>query len=230
MTGSAVLVHGAWSSPEEWCFVDEGLWAAGVEVLAVDLPSHRSATAKRAQDVAVVEEAIAAASPPIVVVGWSYGGALLTECDLDEERVARLVYVASLPDAPPSDPDDRPTAPPLDPANFDFPNDETIVLRDDWWKDTGRSPFSAAAIHHLRDHPRRPVSIAALVGPAMGHAWGVISTTLLLGRDDNLIPPELQEWASRNFPDVRIIDCDHFVPLRAPDHVVAIVLEALVPH
>lgn len=230
MTGSAVLVHGAWSNPDEWCFVDEGLRAAGVEVLAVDLPSHRSATATRAQDVAVVEEAVTAATPPIVAVGWSYGGTLLTECDLDEQRVARLLYVASLPDAPPSEPDDRPTAPPLDPTNFEFPDDQTIVLRNDWWEDPARAPFSAAATHHLRDHPRRPVSITALVSPATGHSWGVIPTTILLGRDDNLIPPALQAWATRRFPDVRIIDCDHFVPLRAPDHVVAIVLEAFVPH
>ena len=229
MTGSAVLVHGAWSNPDEWCFVEEGLRVAGVEVSAVDLPSHQFATGTREQDIVTVEQAINDASPPIVAVGWSYGGTLLTECHLDPGRVAQLLYVASLPNVPLSKPDDRPTAPPLDLADFEFPDEQTIVLRDDWWRDPTRAPFSDAAKQHLTDHPRRPVSIAALVAPTTGIVSASIPTTLLLGHDDNLIPPALQQWASRRFPDVRIVDCDHFVPLRAPDRVVAIVLQTLIP-
>ena len=97
MRGSVVLVHGAWSWPEDWRWVVEELDAKGVEVRAVDLPSHRSSSAVRADDVALVENTIAELPEPVVAVGWSYGGAVITDINADNVNIARLVYVASMP-------------------------------------------------------------------------------------------------------------------------------------
>jgi pimeloyl-ACP methyl ester carboxylesterase len=71
---TAVFVHGAWGNPTDWGFVERLLVDDGVTVVEPDLPSHRSASATRADDVATVEMAITAATAPVVLVGWSYGG------------------------------------------------------------------------------------------------------------------------------------------------------------
>jgi pimeloyl-ACP methyl ester carboxylesterase len=94
---TAVLVHGAWGNPTDWRFVGRLLVDCGVTVVAPDLPSHRSASATRADDVAAVEMAIAAAAPPVVLVGWSYGGGVIGDITHDLDCVGRLVYVASVP-------------------------------------------------------------------------------------------------------------------------------------
>ena len=73
MRGTAVLVHGMWSSPADWRWVAERLRDNDVEVLAPDLPSHRTASAGLTADAAEVRSMIAGARPPVVAVGWSYG-------------------------------------------------------------------------------------------------------------------------------------------------------------
>ena len=52
--GTAVLVHGMWSSPADWRWVAERLRDNDVEVLAPDLPSHRTASAGLTADAAEV--------------------------------------------------------------------------------------------------------------------------------------------------------------------------------
>jgi pimeloyl-ACP methyl ester carboxylesterase len=94
---TAVLVLGAWSSPADWRWVAASLHAHGAGTVIPDLPSHRYRSAGRSDDVQEVEAAIRAAAPPVVVAGWSYGGAVVG--DLAETGpIGRLVYVASIPE------------------------------------------------------------------------------------------------------------------------------------
>jgi pimeloyl-ACP methyl ester carboxylesterase len=74
---TAVLVHGAWSSPADWRWVAGYLQAQAVATVIPDLPSHRHRSADRSDDVQWVEAAIRAAAPPVAVAGWSYGGAVI---------------------------------------------------------------------------------------------------------------------------------------------------------
>jgi pimeloyl-ACP methyl ester carboxylesterase len=226
MLGSAVLVHGAWSHPEEWRWVIERLTPHGIEVIAVDLPSHRSPAGTRDDDVEAVEQTIAALPPPVVAVGWSYGGAILTELTVDPGHVTRLVYVASIPNGPDDSSNTRPTGGDLDLSHFAFPDEQTMLLRDDWWHDGSFAPFAPDVLEYLAAYPRRPVPLEVVLAPT-GVAPKSIATTLILGQDDNLHPPPQQEWAVRTFDDVRIIDSDHFIPVRAPEVVADVVLEAL---
>jgi pimeloyl-ACP methyl ester carboxylesterase len=88
MHGSAVLVHGMWSSPDDWRWVSEGLRQHGVDVIAPDLPSHRSTSAGRASDVDEVRKAIESAASPVVLVGWSYGGSIISGAGVGADKVA----------------------------------------------------------------------------------------------------------------------------------------------
>ena len=91
---NVILVHGAWADGSSWAKVIPLLAAKGLAVTAVQLPL----TSYEA-DVAAVQRAIALTEGEVVLVGHSYGGAVIGQAGNDP-KVARLVYVdAFAPDA-----------------------------------------------------------------------------------------------------------------------------------
>jgi pimeloyl-ACP methyl ester carboxylesterase len=91
---SVVLVHGAWVDGSGWKAVHDALEQDGYEVLVVQNP-----TVTLEADVAVTRRAIAQAKHPVVLVGHSYGGAVISEAG-NNPKVRSLVYVAAFaPDA-----------------------------------------------------------------------------------------------------------------------------------
>ncbi|MGZ4763375.1 MAG: alpha/beta fold hydrolase [Ilumatobacteraceae bacterium] len=92
-----VLVHGAWHGAWCWDLVRERLESAGVHVVAVDLPGHgasREPLADLHGDAAAVTSALDCLDGPAVLVGHSYGGAVVTEAGA-HDRVAHVVYIAA---------------------------------------------------------------------------------------------------------------------------------------
>jgi pimeloyl-ACP methyl ester carboxylesterase len=91
---NVVLVHGAWADGSSWAKVIPLLEAAGLHAVAVQNP-----LTSLQDDVAAVQRAIALQDGPVLLVGHSYGGAVITEAGTDA-KVAGLVYVAAFaPDA-----------------------------------------------------------------------------------------------------------------------------------
>ena len=222
-----ILVHGAWSSPADWRWVEEPLVERGLDVVALDLVSHRDATATRADDVEQVAAAVAGAPTPPVVVGWSYGGSVLTDLDLTSLRVARLVYVAAVPGLPPGDDHVAPPDAEVDVSHLVFGEDGTVVLDDEWFvgSDPAVATLPAPVVDHLRSHPRRPVPLEALVAPPVRAAWRDADTTVLLGASDELIGDAQRRWTRETILDTRIVDSDHFILMRRPQAIVDTVLE-----
>jgi pimeloyl-ACP methyl ester carboxylesterase len=87
---TVVLVHGAFADAGSWAGVTELLLAAGVKVQAVANPLRGVAS-----DSAYVASAIAQIPGPVLAVGHSYGGAVITNGALDAGNVVGLVYVAA---------------------------------------------------------------------------------------------------------------------------------------
>ena len=85
---SIVLVHGAFADGSSWAKVIPLLQRDGYEVTAVQMP-----LTAYADDVATTKRVIAAQGGPVVVVGHSYGGAVITEAAANDARVKALVYV-----------------------------------------------------------------------------------------------------------------------------------------
>jgi pimeloyl-ACP methyl ester carboxylesterase len=223
--GSAVLVHGGWGNPDDWRQVGRLLEDAGVHVRTPDLPSHRSATAGLADDAAEVRDAIRSCSPPVVVVGWSYGGTVISMAAAGEASVTRLIYVSASPMRPNDHPDDLSWVD-QDP-HIIARDDGTFILDNDWWlNEEAGTTFPHDVVEHLRRHPRRPVS-RETAQPQTAAAWQTIPSTVLMGRDDQLVPQNERQWAINNLEDVRFLDSDHFIIFRAPDLVSSAVLEAL---
>src|SRR3981189_3554529 len=85
-----VIVHGAWADGSSWSKVIPLLQAKGLHVVAVQNP-----LTSLADDVAATKRAIAAQDGPVLLVGHSYGGVVITEAGNDP-KVVGLVYVAAL--------------------------------------------------------------------------------------------------------------------------------------
>jgi pimeloyl-ACP methyl ester carboxylesterase len=86
-----VLVHGFWADGTSWSKVIPILRNAGHQVLAVQLPLHSVA-----DDVATVKRALEQLGGPIILVGHSYGGFVITNAAYNNPNVKGLVYVAAL--------------------------------------------------------------------------------------------------------------------------------------
>ena len=86
---NVLLVHGAWANGSSWSKVIPLLAANGLNVVAVELP-----LTSLADDVATTERALALETGPVLLVGHSYAGAVITEAGNDP-KVASLMYVAA---------------------------------------------------------------------------------------------------------------------------------------
>ncbi|UGT44114.1 alpha/beta hydrolase [Nocardia yamanashiensis] len=87
---TVVLVHGAFAESASWSGVVERLQARSLEVVAAanplrDLPG----------DAAYLRDVIASIDAPVVLVGHSYGGLVITEAATGNDKVAALVYVCA---------------------------------------------------------------------------------------------------------------------------------------
>ena len=89
-TTNILLVHGAWVDASSWNGVITVLQEAGYPVLAVQLP-----LSSLDEDIATTKAALASLNGPTVLVGHSYGGAVISGAATDEPNVVGLVYVAA---------------------------------------------------------------------------------------------------------------------------------------
>src|SRR6266852_8606232 len=82
-----VLVHGAWADASGWYDVTRALQARGYKVVAV-----QNSLFSFAQDIETTKRVLAAQQGPIVAVGHSYGGAVITAAAAGNPNVKALVY------------------------------------------------------------------------------------------------------------------------------------------
>src|ERR1700727_2503343 len=87
---NVLLVHGAWADGSSWAKVIPLLEEKGLHVVAVQIP-----LTSFADDVAATQRALALEDGPVLLVGHSYGGAVITEAGNDP-KVAGLVYVSAV--------------------------------------------------------------------------------------------------------------------------------------
>ena len=95
-----VLVHGAWQSESEWEQIKINLTAEGYQVSVVNLPGHGEDTTPASQVefvdyVNTVKAAVNSYNQPVILVGHSLGGAIITQLAAEiPNKIRKLVYVA----------------------------------------------------------------------------------------------------------------------------------------
>ena len=191
-----VLVHGAWADSSSWTKVTKDLQTRGYQVLAPSIPLRGLREDSKYLSAFLRDRT----TGPVVLVGHSYGGAVITNAAKSDEDVKALVYVnAFVPDQGDSilgllDPNHL-----LNPADlFDFvrypgaqKGDSDLYLKQAVFPGAianGVPPATAAAMAAAQ----RPVTFSALTAPSGKPAWRSVPSFYLLGTDDHIVPPVLQ--------------------------------------
>jgi pimeloyl-ACP methyl ester carboxylesterase len=219
---NVVLVHGGFVDGSGWEGVYKILTKDGYRVSVVQNP-----TISLADDVAATKRIVAAQNGPVVLVGHSYGGVVITEAGNDP-KVARLVYITAfapdrgesvstlIKDPPPGAPV-PPILPPqdgylfLDKAKFpaSFAGDV----------DAERAAFMAAS--------QVPWGVDALSGTISEPAWKIKPSWYLIATDDKMIPPAAQRFMSKRAGSTVVeVAGSHAIYVSQPNAVAALIEKA----
>ena len=190
--GAIVLVHGG--------FVDGSGWEGVYRILKMDgyrVSIVQNPTTSLADDVAATKRVIAEQKGPVILVGHSYGGAVITEAGNDPS-VEGLVYVTAFaPDRGESvaslikDPPPGAPVPPILP-----PTDGFLALD----KAKFAASFAADVPAEKADfmaNSQVPWGLAALNGAVTEPAWATKPSWYLVATDDRMIPPPAQRAMSK---------------------------------
>ena len=219
---SVVLVHGGFVDGSGWRGVHDILTKDGYEVIVVQNP-----TISLADDVTVTKRSIAAAKNPVVLVGHSYGGVVITEAGNDP-KVASLVYVAAFaPDAGESVQTLIANPPPGAPVPPILPPQDGFLALD---KDKFAASFAAdvdPALAQFMAHSQVPWGLDAAGGAVTSPAWKSKPSHYLVATDDHMIPPPAQrQMATRAGAEVVETPGSHSVYVSHPDKVAQLVDQA----
>ncbi|RPF28304.1 alpha/beta fold hydrolase [Georgenia muralis] len=224
--GTAVLVHGTWGHPSDWAWVTPFLQERSVEVRAVDLPSHRVPGASLVDDAEHVRHVAAECRAPVALVGWSYGGRVITAAGQGADpRTTALVYVSTIPEQLGGVNDTAWIY--ENPRIHVLPGDRHVLDTREWLEEDGMLTFPEAVRAALRDPPRRPVPFTIETDPVPAIAWQDLPTTILIGTDDGFASPEDQRQAAATFPSTTIVEGDHLLIFRQPAVVADVITTAL---
>jgi pimeloyl-ACP methyl ester carboxylesterase len=217
-----VLLHGAFEDGSAWQQVIAALQRDEYEVVAVQLPLTSIAA-----DVQTAKRVIDAQDGPVVVVGHSWGGAVMTDAAAGNERVKALVYIAAFA------PDAREV---VAAYNDKYPSRLGSALRTD---PAGYVTVDPAQFHELfaKDVDPSLVRIAAatqkpIIGTAFGEsvvhaAWRNVPSWYLITLEDQAIHPNLQRfYAERMKAKTTEIKSSHAVIASHADEVARLIEEA----
>ena len=219
---AVVLVHGGFVDGSGWEDVYKILKKDGYKVSIVQNP-----TSSLSDDVAATKRILATYDGPVILVGHSYGGAVITEAGNDP-RVAGLVYIAAFaPDKGESvaslikDPPAGAPVPPILP-----PQDGYLLLDAEKFPASfaadvapGKAAFMAAS--------QVPWGVAALNGAITQPAWKTKPSWYLITTDDKMIPPPAQHFMSKRAGSTVVeVKGSHAIYVSKPQAVVALIEKA----
>ncbi|MET0314279.1 MAG: alpha/beta hydrolase [Hansschlegelia sp.] len=216
---SIVLVHGAFVDASGWRAVYDQLSQDGYEVLVVQNP-----TITLQDDVAVTRRAIAKAKHPVVLVGHSYGGAVITEAG-DDPKVRSLVYVAAFaPDVGESVATLAKKPVPGEPQAPLLPAEDGFLIVDPAKFPTAFAADVDAGVTAFMANSQVPWGLGAVGGTITTAAWKSKPSHYLLTTEDHMVPPTAQRAMARLAgATIKEVKSSHAVMLSHPDVVAAFI-------
>ena len=217
---SIVFAHGLWADGSCFSKVIEPLIADGYEVIATQ--NHLNTVA---DDAAAVRTSLGRASGPVVLVGHSYGGTVITAGGADD-RVKALVYICAFA---PEDGDptqvDQSKYPPTAIFRHIEPADGRLFLR------PSGIPEFAGDLPEAEQKLIWSTQMAPLADlftqPVQGAAWKTRPTHYIVGTEDRTIQPDLQRFlAKRMNAKVTELATSHVPMLSQPRRVYDVIREA----
>jgi pimeloyl-ACP methyl ester carboxylesterase len=218
-----VLIHGAFADASSWSKVSPILHKDGYYVTAVQIP-----LTSLEDDVAVTKRVIDAQKGPVVVVGHSYAGAVITGA-AGGDNVKSLVYVdAFAPDAgePLASAGERFAAPPLstalvpDAAGFLYV--DRAKVHDVFAKDMPEADARIIAV------TQKPVNSSVFGAKVPSAAWKTKPSWFIIGTKDRAINPDLLRFYAKrmNAKTTEIKGSSHVPFLSHPKEVVKVIESA----
>ncbi|MFI5712185.1 alpha/beta fold hydrolase [Kribbella sp. NPDC051620] len=229
---TVVLVHGAFADASSWNEVVADLTARGINTLA---PANELSGIAR--DGSRLAAQVREIDGPVVLVGHSYGGAVITAAANEADNVTGLVYIAAFA------PDEGET---LGGLNESFPATDfgtglaphnlpaTDGSEETWLSiatDKFHQLFAAdvpAAQADVMGRSQRPIAAAAFGEPAPAASWKRLPTHFLIATGDQAIHPDGErEMAKRAGGTTIEVDASHAVSVSQPKTVAAFIASAL---
>ena len=187
-----VLVHGGLVDGSGWKDIHKSLKKNGYTVSIVQEP-----TISLPDDAAVTKRVIDSQNGPVILVGHSYGGVVITEAGNDP-KVAGLVYVTAFaPDKGESAASIIKSAPPGAPAPPILPPQDGYLFLD---KAKFPAAFAADVSPDLASFmadSQVPWGLEALNGAVSDPAWKIKPSWYLVSTEDKMIPPDAQRAMSK---------------------------------
>jgi pimeloyl-ACP methyl ester carboxylesterase len=219
---NVVLVHGGFVDGSGWAAVYRGLRKQGFSVSVVQNP-----TISLADDVRATRWVLAQQSEPVLLVGHSYGGVVITEAGTDP-GVAGLVYIAAFaPDAGESvaslikNPPVGAPVPPILP-----PRDGYLLLDKSKFAASFAADVDPELAAFMAD-AQVPWGMEALQGMVSQPAWKSKPSWYLVATDDRMIPPIAQRAMSQRAGSTVVeVRGSHAVYVSRPDAVVDLIAQA----
>jgi len=218
-----VLVHGAWADGSSWAKVIPILEKKGFHVTAVQNP-----LTSFADDVAATKRIIDAQDGPVLLVGHSYGGAIITEAG-DDPKVAGLVYVAAFaPEEGQSaveqgKPYPTPGGGEIRPDASGFLSLTAKGITEDF------APDLPSVDQQIMIATQGPTSVNALGAKVTHSAWKTKHCWYIVASNDRMISPTQERSSALNMKaDSTEIPASHVVMLSHPAEVEAVIEKAAI--
>jgi len=219
---NVVLVHGGFVDGSGWEGVYKILTKDGYTVSVVQNP-----TISLADDVAATKRVVAVQTGPVILVGHSYGGVVITEAGNDP-KVAGLVYITAfapergesvstlIKDPPPGAP-----VPPILP-----PQDGYLLLDKAKFPSSFAADVDAEKAAFMADS-QVPWGVDALSGTISEPAWKTKPSWYLVATDDKMIPPAAQRFMSKRAGSTVVeVAGSHAIYVSQPNAVAALIEKA----
>ena len=219
-----VLVHGAWADGSGWKGVYDILVKDGYSVSLVQEPETSFK-----DDVAATQRVLALQDGPCILVGHSYGGAVITEAGTDPSVVGLVYIAAHMPDSGEKESDDGKRFPSdlaksgaikktpdgftyIEPAQFhelfaaDLPGDQAAFM-------------ARSQVLNFADNFSATITTAA---------WRTKPSWMLVAGSDRTISPDLERWYAKRAKShtVEVAGASHAVYVSRPKEVAALIEEA----
>jgi pimeloyl-ACP methyl ester carboxylesterase len=225
---TVVLVHGAWADSSGWSEVIRRLQKDDYRVLAPANPLR-----SLAGDAAYLASFMAQQQGPFVLVGHSYGGAVITNAAAGNPNVNALVFINGFVPDVGEDMLHLAGEGSLIPSSIEFKgfppfgaSDVDVYIKPASFRET----FAADVPRHdaaVLAVTQRPLALAAGAGQTTAAAWKTIPSWYLLGRQDKAITPAAQRFmANRAGAEITEINSSHASMVSHPGAVVDVIEEA----
>jgi pimeloyl-ACP methyl ester carboxylesterase len=220
---SVVLVHGAWADGSSWSKVIPLLQKKGLNVVGAQLP-----LTSIEDDVTATRKLLATQKGPVVLVGHSYGGVVISNAANDAPNVKGLVYIAAFgPDEGESLDALSKQGPPPAGATQVHPDEQGFL-----WIDREGFPKAFAGDvdpveASVMAAVQGPLSVKSFAEQSGAPAWKHLPSWYMVATNDQMIPPEAEKlMAQRMGATVRSVSASHAVMVSHPKEVADLIIAA----